>query len=481
MDITTLGFLLFLAVGLAFYYTVFRKHQWWLLLLMSVLFVYSSSLFGILFILASSAIVYFLTNRYPTSKTAVGVGIVLTLSFLIGLKYVPSFSFVHWNTAFISKYLFPMGISYYTLQLISYLIDVYREKIPAEKNYLKVVLFTCYFPQLVQGPISRYGDVMPQMEQEHAFSSRNIKFGVQLMIWGLFKKMVIADRFGKYVRIIFDHGTLPTGLGAWLGLLYYGFQLYGDFSGGIDMIRGISECFGITLVDNFRQPYFSKSLAEFWRRWHISLGTWMKDYMFYPLSMSKWMRKLERKLKKLTDRKTSARIVGAISNILVFLVVGIWHGTGTNYTAWGLYNGIILAFSTLAAPLYLKMKKSCGISGKETWYQWFSLARTFLIVTVGWIFDCTTTASDAASLFVNLFHAGGIGDSALPVLDATLVILATITLCIVDIQHEKGVCIREKLDQRSFVTQVIVWTILIQCIACFGRVASAGGFMYANF
>ena len=481
MQITGFGFLLFLAASLIAYYTFCKQYQPWFLLLISILFIFSHSVFGIVFMILSSLCVYLSALKYPGQTKGVLISVVVTVGLLIGLKYVPSISFLHMDTALISKWLFPIGISYYTLQLLSYSIDVYREKIPAETQYWKVLLFTCYFPQLVQGPISRYDQLEPQLVTTHAYSSHNIKYGVQLMLWGVFKKMVIADRYGKYVRIIFESGTLPKGLAAWLGLLYYGFQLYGDFSGGIDIIRGISQCFGIDLVENFRQPYFSKSLGEFWRRWHISLGSWMKDYMFYPLSMSKWMRKIEKKLKKLTDRKTSAHIVGAISNILVFLLVGIWHGTGTNFTAWGLYNGCILAFSTIAIPVYAKMKKSLHITGQERWYSVFCVVRTFLIVTIGWIFDTTYTAHDAGILFKNLFVFSGVSNSLLPALDATLVLCATLVLLYVDIQHEKGVSLRDTLNTKPFIVQVIVWTVMIQCIACFGRVASAGGFLYANF
>jgi len=278
-------------------------------------------------------------------------------------------------------------MSYYTLQVISYLLDVYWGRMDAEEDYWKVLLFTCYFPQLVQGPISKYSELAPELFKEHKLDWKNIKYGVQLMLWGFFKKMLIADRIGVYVNAIFHEGVTPYGLTAWIGLVFYGIQLYCDFSGGIDVIRGVSECFGIGLKENFRQPYFSLSLGEFWRRWHISLGTWMKDYIFYPVSMAGWMSTLKKKLKKVTSRKTATRVAMAIADLLVFALVGIWHGLGTNYLAWGVYNGVILAVSAILVDEYAVWKNKMHIDSQAGYWKVISLIRTLLIVTIGWMDD----------------------------------------------------------------------------------------------
>ena len=185
--------------------------------------------------------------------------------------------------------------------------------------------------------------------------------------------------------------------------MFYGIQLYCDFSGGIDVIRGASECFGIGLKENFRQPYFSLSLGEFWRRWHISLGTWMKDYIFYPVSMAGWMGTLKKKLKKVASRKTATRVAMAIADLVVFALVGVWHGLGTNYLAWGLYNGIILAISAILVDEYAVWKNKLHIDSQAGYWKVLSLIRTLFIVTIGWIFDCTYTAGAAGELFVHLF------------------------------------------------------------------------------
>ena len=383
----------------------------------------------------------------------------------------------------IKKYLLPIGMSYYTLQVISYLLDVYWGRMEAEQDYWKVLLFTCYFPQLVQGPISKYSELAPELFKEHKLDWKNIKYGVQLMLWGFFKKMLIADRIGVYVNAIFHGDVTPYGLTAWIGLVFYGIQLYCDFSGGIDVIRGASECFGIGLKENFRQPYFSLSLGEFWRRWHISLGTWMKDYIFYPVSMAGWMGRLKKKLKKVASRKTATRVAMAIADLIVFALVGVWHGLGTNYLAWGLYNGIILAVSAILVDEYAVWKNKLHIDGQAGYWKVISLIRTLFIVTIGWIFDCTYTAGAAGELFVHLFafRKTDLSVIALTTTDIAVLLAGCLVLLIVDVLHEKNIEVRRIVGTKNYWVQVAFWTIVVQMIACFGRVASAGGFMYANF
>lgn len=500
MDITSLGFIIFLLGGGLVYYCIPVKSRWKILVLLSFIFVLSASLFGIAFILITSGAVYICARKISTThndgqkRKYLLYAIILSVSILIILKYIFGMScFTQWRIDWLDgsasvhyivrKYMIPIGMSYYTLQVISYLLDVYWGRMEAEQNYFKILLFTCYFPQLVQGPISKYSELAPELFKEHKFEWKNIKYGVQLMLWGFFKKMFIADRIGVYVNEIFHEGITPYGLTAWMGLVFYGIQLYCDFSGGIDVIRGVSECFGIGMKDNFRQPYFSLSLGEFWRRWHISLGEWMKDYIFYPVSISKWMGNVKKYLKKITSRKAANRIGMAISDLIVFGLVGIWHGLGTNYLAWGLYNGIILAISAVLVDDYAKWKNKLKVDHNSRSWRTFCLIRTLVIVTVGWIFDCTYTAGAAGQLFIHLFEFGKTDFSVLSVniTDIIILVFGCLLLLVVDILHEKKSSIRQIVGTKNYWIQVAFWTIMIQLIACFGRVASAGGFMYANF
>lgn len=487
--------------GVTLFYSIPPKYRWKWLIVLSIAFVYAASAIGLFFVVLTSVIVYLAarkiekTDESENGKKKILIGamgscllILVFLKYLSGLPVFAQKSLIVLGNEMtaqsaIRKYLLPIGMSYYTLQVISYLLDVYWGRIEAEQNYWKVLLFTCYFPQLVQGPISKYGELAPELFKEHRLNWKNIKYGVQLMLWGFYKKMVIADYVGGFVHAAFYRGIDAYGWAAWLGLALYGIQLYCDFSGGIDVIRGASECFGIGLKENFRQPYFSLSLGEFWRRWHISLGTWMKDYVFYPVSMSGWMGALKKKLKKVTSRKTATRISMAIADIIVFGLVGIWHGLGTNYLAWGLYNGIILAVSAVLVDAYAEWKKKLHIDSQAKYWKAFCLMRTLLIVTIGWIFDCTDTAGAAGGLLVRLFAFGKTDLSVMlmSVTDIAAISMSCLMLLVVDLLHESNKEVRQMLETKNYWVQVVFWTIVIQAIALFGRVPTAGGFMYANF
>ena len=183
--------------------------------------------------------------------------------------------------------LLPLGISFYTFQSIGYVIDVYRDKYAPDKNILQYALFVSYFPQIIQGPIGRHNDLAHQLYEPHSFDYKRLTFGLQRMLWGFFKKLVIADRVGLWTSTVVSGYMNYEGFTVFLGVLFYTVRIYADFSGGMDIICGVSEALGIELTENFRRPYFSRSVAEFWQRWHITLGSWMREYVFYPLAMSK--------------------------------------------------------------------------------------------------------------------------------------------------------------------------------------------------
>lgn len=498
MNVTTLGYLMFLFMGIIVYYAFPIKHRWKWLIVLSFIYVFSSSLFGIIFVILTSLITFYAAKKIDESEEKKKKRILILsmsgcLSILIVLKYVFGLPFFAQPMeilghmlpvgTFVKKYVLPIGISYYTLQTVSYLLDVYWERYQAEQDYLKILLFTCYFPQMLQGPISKYNELAPELFKEHPFQWKNIKFGVQLMLWGFFKKLLIADRLSGVVAAIFSGEETAYGMTIVVGLVFYGIQLYCDFSGGIDIIRGVSEMLGIRLKDNFRQPYFSLSLEDFWQRWHISLGQWMKDYLFYPISVGEWMMRLNKLLKKRVSRKTAIRIGIAFSNVIVFLVVGAWHGLESNFLGWGLYNGLILAISALLIERYTVWKKKLHINEKSFGWHVFCILRTFIIVSVGRIFDCVSTAGDAVIQFTRIFAIQKTDFSMIVMgkTDIAVLLIGAISILAVDILHEKGISVRETISQKSYGTQVIVWTMVVQMIACFGKILSEGGFLYANF
>lgn len=284
--------------------------------------------------------------------------------------------------------LLPLGISFYTFQSMGYLIDVYNGKIAPERNPLKFALFVSFFPQLIQGPIGRYDQLAPQLTTPHAFDFKAMERGGMLILWGLFKKLVIADRALPAVNAVFSaEPGVYGGAVTLLAVLLYSLQQYTDFSGGIDLVTGIAQLFGIQLAPNFKRPYFAVSLGDFWRRWHISLGAWMRDYVFYPFALTRPVSRLSKLAKRRLGVNAARALPAALGNILVFLLVGIWHGASSNYILWGLYNGLILAFTALMEPVYKRLNARLPRLTASKGFHVFRVLRTFAVVNVGWFFD----------------------------------------------------------------------------------------------
>ena len=197
----------------------------------------------------------------------------------------------------------PLGLSFYTFQIVGYMLDISHGKHPAERNFFKYFLFVTFFPQIIQGPISRYSQLAPQLYEGHDFDWDRIYDGIVLIMWGFFKKMVIADRAAIFADTVFSAYWNYAGVQTFLGLFFYGIQLYADFSGGIDITRGIAQVLGIDMVQNFNHPFFAKSVAEYWNRWHMSLGSWMRDYVFYSMKSVKFIAKATKKTNKIFGKK----------------------------------------------------------------------------------------------------------------------------------------------------------------------------------
>lgn len=389
------------------------------------------------------------------------------------------------------KLLLPLGISFYTFQSIGYLIDVYNGKYEAERNLFKFALFVSFFPQIVQGPINRFDSLAVQLYERHNFDLRKFEYGVQLILWGLFKKMVIADRAVAFINETFNNYGKYGGAITVVSILLYSLEQYADFSGGIDVAAGIAELLGISMAINFKRPYFSTSLGEFWRRWHITLGAWMRDYIFYPLALSKKMGKLSKFTGKHLGKRAGKIIPVAISNIVVFLVVGIWHGANWHYVVWGLYNGIILAFSSILEPFYEWLKKITKVNCENFSYHVFRIIRTFLIVNLGWYFDRAGRLQTSIYLLKNTFlnfrinelFDGTIYKLGLKDTDFTILFIATLILFLVSVMQENGLRIRAFLSEQNLVFRWIVLYIIIFMIISFDASSENlfGGFMYAQF
>ena len=377
-------------------------------------------------------------------------------------------------------------------------MDIYNRKYPAEKSFLRFLLFISWFPQLLQGPIGRYDALAHQFEGEHRLNRDLIKKALFLILFGCLKKYAIADLLFDPIARILDGAVLqkPGSLLSF-GILLYSAQQYADFSGGIDIVTGISALFGVTLAPNFRQPYFATSLGDFWRRWHISLGAFMRDYIFYPLALTKPMMNLGKKAGKKYGKHLERVLPACIANIVVFIVVGVWHGPQLHYLLWGLYNGIIIALSDLLAPAFTGIAKKLKINTQTGAFHVFRILRTFFIVNIGWYFD---RIEDVAASFTALrlsftsFRAGEFflaardtlfnSDTGKPLYTAGSLLVALLSIIVVftvSILRERGKEPVKVLENSVLFHTVFVTAMLFLTLLSFMFVQNAGGFLYANF
>jgi len=393
-----------------------------------------------------------------------------------------------------SALLLPLGISFYTFQATGYLLDVHGKKYEPEKNFFRFLLFVSWFPQLLQGPIGRYDRLAPQLLQEHDWDSHRAAEAVHRILFGLMKKYAVADLLAPLIAAVLDSdvSSVPGSLVVF-AILMYSAQQYADFSGGIDIIMGISSLFGVELTPNFRQPYFATSLGDFWRRWHISLGAWMRDYVFYPFALTKSMQKLGKWSGRRFGKHLGRVLPAGIANILVFFLVGLWHGAELHYILWGLYNGLVIALSDLLAPIWPVKPGSGGRTG-----HLLRIARTFLIVNIGWYFDriadfrsCMTCLRNTFVRFLPGEFAQAFQIRLLINMDRFTVFgslaLAGVCLMLVlvdSIQKERypDRISTDGLFSGTAAGRILAaWLMITLTLASFLFSVSAGGFMYANF
>jgi len=363
--------------------------------------------------------------------------------------------------------LVPLGISYYTFRIMGYLIDVFWGKAQAQKNPAKLALFTIFFPQVWMGPISRYDYISESLFGAHRFDWDAFQAGAQRIIFGFFKKLVIADRLRPAVEGLKE----LNGAAALFAMLVYAAQLYCDFTGGIDIAIGIGECFGIRMEENFLSPFRSKNIFEYWRRWHITMGTWFRDYVFYPISVAKPLQKLTGKLK---SRGAKRRVPVYIATMVTWFVTGIWHGAAWNFIAWGLANGVVILISQELQPLYDKFHKRWPkMQGKP--YDAFQIARTFLLMAFIRAFDIYRNVPLTFQRFASVFASPQLGllaDAAkvIPWLDWLVAGL--------------GVCLLLVGTQRLRKLPAPVWLLLVLAILVFGVYGlgyDASSFIYTRF
>ena len=526
------AFFVFVLVISLLYFCVKKEYRWIVLLVGSYLFYWISSgqLVAVLFLmtvitfiigkiidtrslkntaylkehgeLSSEERKIYKQNNKKTNKRILILGILLDLSMLLFFKYFNFFSenvnqFLGWlkipAAAPILDLLIPIGLSFYTLQAIAYMTDIYRGKYRADNNFFQFMLFMSYFPQIVQGPIARHDHLAKQLYEGHRFDYKRCTFGLQLVLWGLMKKLIIADRLAIPVNTIFNNYNDYSGLLVFLAAAGYGMQVYADFSGGMDIARGVSQIWGIELQLNFKQPYFAKSIEEFWRRWHITLGAWMKDYVFYPLSLSKVFGNIGKKARNVLGNNIGKKIPSFIAMFVVYFLVGFWHGPEWKYIIYGVWNGIFIMSGILLEDVYSSARKRMRVKEESFSWNFFRMVRTFILCSIGRFFSRADTAKAAFFMIGASFKE--VRNIAFFV-DKTLIGLGLqtsdwILLCImimiligVDIAHEKGIQIRQAISEQGVLFRWIVYYVAIFAVLILGMYGpgyDSAAFIYQKF
>ena len=628
MSIISFAFTFFFLFSWAAYYLTPRTYRWVVLLICSAAFYLLADARTMVFLLFAVLVTYFAglllgrqnqrmksamaapgAEKAAVKRTFVGrkrwtvfAALMIVFGALFAVKYLdfcfrlldPLYQKLGWTPLPELKLLLPLGISFYTFQAAGYVFDVYRAKCEPERNPAKHALFLMFFPQIIQGPISRRHELAGQLYEGHTFSMAAIESASYRILWGYFKKIVIADRLIVTVANAFNLEQGYTGLSSFLGAALYCLQIYADFSGGIDIVMGVAEGFGVALPENFRQPFFAQSLNAFWQRWHITLGRWMREYVFYPIAISGPMARLSKKLKqrsaylaravpssigtvavffivgvwhgaalyclqiyadfsggidivmgvaegfgvalpenfrqpffaqslnafwqrwhitlgrwmreyvfypiaisgpmarlskKLKQRSAylARAVPSSIGPVAVFFIVGVWHGAALKYIVFGLYFAALICLGTFCAPLNDRIVPLLRVDRKSRWFTAFSVLRTDALCVIGFFFARADRLSDALTLIRRTL--AGLGtpvrvDMSMTVPNQIVMLLAVLLLLAVSILKERGVELRAVLMRRTLALRWATFFLLLAVLLVFGAYGpgyAASDFIYMGF
>lgn len=439
MLFNTIDFAIFLPIVFVVYWFILKnsvRGQNILLLIASYVF-YGWWDWKFLILIAASTIVdYIIGLALGCSQSAFRRKVLLALSVLFNLgvlgffkyfnffveNFIAAFSFFGYNIqANTLNIILPVGISFYTFQTMSYTIDVYRRDLRPTKDFVSFSAFVSFFPQLVAGPIERANNLLPQFYRARYFLYDQAASGMRQILWGLFKKVVVADNCATYANLIFNNSDDYSGSTLLLGSVFFAFQIYGDFSGYSDIAIGVSRLFGFNLMQNFAFPYFSRDIAEFWRRWHISLSTWFRDYLYIPLGGSK-----------------GGIFIKLRNTFVIFIVSGFWHGANWTFIIWGALNALYF-IPLLLANKNRRYLNNIGDGGKFSFNEGLRIVGTFTLVSLTWIFFRSDSVAHASSIIGEIFSQTLL---TVPLfhnrLDALLVSLLTIFMLIIEWKSRKN-------------------------------------------
>ncbi|WP_426348750.1 MBOAT family O-acyltransferase [Alloiococcus sp. CFN-8] len=530
MLFTSYSFILFIILLFLLYYIIPKKLQWKLLLVASYLFYAFAGPKYLIYIIITTVSTYIAAHKLGKLhkeqdaylkehkkeldregkkaykavmkskqwKWLLGT-LLLNFGILFVIKYL-NFTIININWAlgifgrqgglsFVTLAL-PLGISFYTFQTMGYIIDVYRGKFPPENNLGKLALFVSFFPQLIQGPISRYDDLAKTLYKEHPLEFKNISFGIQRILWGFFKKLVIADRMLIAVKTLMGDTSSYHGAFVVVLMLFYTFQLYADFTGGIDITIGIAEVLGISVKENFMRPYFSKNIAEFWKRWHITLGTWFTDYLFYPISAWQPMLKFSKFARKRFGDKIGKKLPVYAASFAVWFTTGVWHGSSWNFIVWGLVNYAVLMGSEELKPFYRWFHERFKVEGKF-YFRLFQIVRTTLLMSAIRLFDVYRDVPATFRMFGSIFTTFNWGELFTGKLltlgltpgDYVVLIAGFILMLSVSLLQRRG-SVRESLAAKPVLVRNALVYMLFVAIIIFGAYGvgyDSSQFIYNQF
>lgn len=527
MSILSIKFIIFAASLVLLYFIVPKRFQWVVLLLASVLFYISAGLRGCEFILVTIVSQYILAmllerknarmqgeldaekldgkkkkeikKAYASrKKVLVFLAVLINLGLMCFFKYanpaIESYNQIFGASAKRLDLLVPIGLSYYTFKSIGYVIDVYRGRVKAQKNILKLALYIGYFPALIQGPIDRYEDLAEQLWTEHRFEYKRFCFGAQRMLWGYMKKLILAERAAVIVSTVTTSYAARgyEGFLLFFGVLMYTFQLYADFSGGMDIVIGLSEIFGISMTENFKRPFFATSLSEYWKRWHITLGAWMRTYVFYPLSLSPAFNKMGKKFRKIFGDRIGKLMAPSLASFVSFVCIGLWHGVGWKYVLYGVYLATFVASGSLLEGFYEKCRHFFKIQDdSKTWHVFQCLRTTFLMTITKYIVCANDVPEIGRMLKATFTHFnpwvlvdGTMYTLGLDRPNFCLLIASIVVLFCVDLVQERGIRIRETIAKKNIVLRWAIYYGAIFALLIFGMYGpgyDAASFIYQRF
>ena len=480
MNYLTIEFYILLLITFVLYYLTPKKWQWLVLLIGSTSFYYFAcnhwqQIFVFIVSITMSYIWGVLLNRqkFKDSKIWLILAVLSSAGPLLTVKFLDfaKISGINHNTYSI---LIPLGLSFYSLQMISYLVDCYQNKIIAEKNYLKYMLFISFFPQIIQGPIPRFSDLHKQLISEHVFNYEQIVRGIQLIIWGFFLKFMIADKAGVFVDAVFNNPNDYVGFYVLIAGILYSIQLYTDFYSCTTISQGVAQLFGIHITDNFRHPYFSSSVKEFWRRWHISLSYWLRDYIYIPLGGNR-----------------NGRAFKFANLMITFLVSGFWHGSDWRFVFWGVLHGVYQIVGDVLEKSFDKFYNVLGFQKENVWYKFLNVLITFFLVMFAWIIFRAQGLTVAFKMIKNMvcylnpwiLFNNEIFGLGLDIKEWIVLSTSIIVLIIVSLIQEKY-CIRDWFNAQPLLVRWIIYIVSICAVWVFGTYGfgfNAKDFIYGGF